>query len=86
MILSYYSNQVTKIIMTTLSIPLPSELTDFISSMVASNKYDSKAGVVRHAVSRLAQEEAYERLVLAERDIADGKGIKGNLRELVDKI
>jgi len=72
--------------MTTLSIPLPSGLTNFITSMVASDEYDSKASVVRHAVSRLAQEKAYERLVLAERDIEDGKGLRGDLRILVDKI
>ncbi len=72
--------------MTTLSIPLSSDLSDFIDNMVASEKYDSKAGVVRHAVRRLAQEEAYDRLVLAEREITDGKGLSGNLRELVDRI
>ncbi len=72
--------------MSTLSVPLPSNLVDFIDSMIVDNRFESKAGVIRYAVSRLEQEEAHERLVLAERDMKENRGLRGDLQKLVDQI
>ena len=66
--------------------PLPANLEEFIDRMVKSGEAANKADVVRKALRRMSDEEAINRILEAQREIADGKGLKGDLRELAKKF
>jgi len=72
--------------MTTLSVPITSEQERFINNLVKSGKAANKAHVVRYALQRLAEEEAVNAVLQAEREIDEGKGMRGDLKKLLKKI
>jgi Arc/MetJ-type ribon-helix-helix transcriptional regulator len=72
--------------MTTISVPLPEELTKFIDKMVDSKKAENKAAVVRRALYNLSEQEALNDLLEAHREVDEGKILKGNLDELAKSI
>ncbi len=72
--------------MTTLSIPITSEQERFINQQIKSGKAANKAHVVRYALQRLAEEEAVNAVLQAEREIDEGRGLRGDLKKLLKKI
>jgi len=46
----------------------------------------SRAGVMRKALDKLVEEEAINAVLEAEREISLGKGLRGDLRELLKKM
>ncbi len=72
--------------MTTLSIPINGKLEEFINRMVKDGKGANKADVVRRALREYEENEALENILRAEREFAQGKGLKGDLRELMKKF
>ena len=72
--------------MTTLSVPLTPKLEAFINSQVKSGKAANKAHVVRYALQRLSEEEAVEAVLQSEREVSEGKILRGNLRALAKRI
>ena len=74
MILSY--------IMTTLSIPSSSELESFIDSLIKSGKASNKADAVRRALTYFAEEQAVRAVLEAQQE----PNLKGNIRDLMQKI
>ncbi len=72
--------------MTTLSIPITPEQEKFINDMVKSGKAANKAHAVRYAIQRLSEEEAVESVLESEREIAGGKGLRGDLGTLLKKV
>ena len=72
--------------MSTISVPLPANLEAFIDRMVKSGEAANKADVVRKALRLLSDEEAINAVLQAQREIAEGKGLKGDLRELAKKF
>ena len=73
-------------IMSTLSIPLNNDLLAFVDRMVKSGKAENKAMVVRQALKLLAEEEAVGAVLLAEQELAEGKILRGNPRDLMKKL
>lgn len=71
--------------MTTITIPINSELEDFINDEIKQGTSETKAHVVRYALARLREERAFARLEEAERDIKEGRVYKGNLHTLLRK-
>ncbi len=71
--------------MTTISIPITTEQEKFIRSYIKDGKADNKAQVVRRALTQLAEEEAIRSVLMAEIEIKDGKGLRGDLRKLARK-
>jgi len=69
--------------MTTLSVPIPAELEDFIDNYIKSGKGANKAHVVRYALQRLSEEEAVQAVLDAQQEIRAGKGVTLNLRSLI---
>jgi len=61
--------------MSTISVPLQPELEVSVDELVKSGYGSSKADVIRRALVRAI-----------EKEIKEGKGLKGNLRELAKKI
>ena len=72
--------------MTTISVPISSEQEKFIDDFVKSGKAANKAHAVRYALQRLAEEEAVNAVLQAEREIGEGRGLRGNLKKLLKKI
>ncbi len=72
--------------MTTLSIPVSGDLEKFIKRMVKEGKGANKADVVRRALREYAENEALDNILQAEREFAQGRVLRGDLRELVKKF
>ena len=72
--------------MTTLSVPLTKELEARLEELVKSGVGPNKASVMRKALEKLAEDEAVNKVLQAEQELAEGKGLEGDLMELVRKI
>lgn len=72
--------------MSTISVPLTPELEIFINRMVRDGNAANKADVVRKALRRMSEEEAVNEILEAEREIAQGKGLRGDLRVLAKRL
>lgn len=72
--------------MSTLSVPLPPHLEEFISDQVKKGLASNKADVVRKALRLLREEEAIRVVLESEREISEGKILRGDLRKLAKKI
>ena len=72
--------------MAILSVPVSGELAEFIERMVKEGKGANKADVVRRALREYRENEAVENILQAEREFAQGKVLRGDLRELVKKF
>lgn len=72
--------------MSTITVPLPPDLEDFINEEIASGRGESKAHLVREALVRLREEKALARLSEAECDIKEGRVYKGDLKKLLRKM
>ncbi len=72
--------------MTTISVPVPAFLEDFIKQMIDSGYASNKADVVRRALIRLREEEAISSVLRAEQNIKEGKVFSGDLDELASKL
>jgi putative addiction module CopG family antidote len=68
--------------MSTLSVPLPPNLDEFVSDQVKKGLASNKADVVRRALKLLREEEAVMAVLKAEREPT----LKGNLEKLAKKI
>ncbi len=68
--------------MSTLSVPLPADLEEFIRRQVKSGRSPNKAAVVRSALKLLSEEEAVQAVLKAEREPT----LRGDLRELAKKL
>lgn len=68
--------------MTTITIPLNTDLNDFIEEQVRLGNAASKADIVRRAISRLKEEEFIKTILSARQEIKDGKVLSGDLDEL----
>lgn len=72
--------------MTTISVPLTSNLEEAVNNLVKSGYGSNKADVIRRAITRLAEEEAVQTVLRAEQEISMGKGLSGDLRKLAKQI
>lgn len=68
--------------MTTLSVPLGADQQKFVESYVKSGRAENKAQVVRRALQLLAEEEAVQSVLRAQREPT----LRGDLRGLLKKI
>lgn len=72
--------------MSTLSVPLNPKLEEFIDSFVKKGRAANKAEVVRQALRLLEEEEAVADVLKAQREIREGKALRGNLRNLAKQL
>lgn len=69
--------------MATLSVPLTADLEEFIQSMIDDNKAETKAEVVRMSLRKAREDKFFADLREARQEIADGKGLVGDPREIL---
>jgi len=69
--------------MTTISIPMPSELLDFIDRIILSGEVENRAQAVRKAVRRMQEQIEIDEIFEASRQIQKGISYKGNLKDIL---
>ncbi len=72
--------------MSTLSVPLPVHMEEYIERMVRRGYASTKADLVRRAITRLMEEEAIQAVLQAEQEVREGKMVKGDLRKILKKM
>lgn len=72
--------------MSMLSVPLTPELEQMINRMIADGVAPNKAELARKAIERLAEQEAVNVVLQAERELSEGKLLTGDLDELAKKL
>lgn len=68
--------------MATISVPLPARLEEKLDALVKEGVGSNRADVMRRALERLAEEEAINAVLRAEREPI----VRGDLRTLLKKI
>ncbi len=69
-----------------LSVPVDAKLEETIQKLIAQGYGDTKAGVVRRALKKAAEDAAVEAVLRSERAAAEGKVFRGDLQKLVKKL
>lgn len=72
--------------MSTLSVPLNKDLEEIVISMVKKGFAPNKAEVMRKALIFLAEEEAVQDILRAEKELAEGKILRGDLRKIAARM
>ncbi|MCX6716699.1 MAG: hypothetical protein NTV72_02145 [Candidatus Taylorbacteria bacterium] len=72
--------------MTTISVPLSPSMIEFIEEQIKLGNDENKVGVIRRALKLLAEEKAVQDILKSERELKEGKILRGDLRELMKKI
>ena len=72
--------------MTTISVPLRKDNEKKLDELVRSGVGSSRADVMRKALDRLAEDEAVEAVLRAERELGEGKALRGDLRKLLKQF
>ena len=72
--------------MSTLSVPLTTHLEETITRMVKNGFAETKAELVRKAITRLAEEEAVNAVLLSQKEAREGKLLEGALRKIVKTL
>jgi Arc/MetJ-type ribon-helix-helix transcriptional regulator len=72
--------------MSTLSVPLPVNLENFIESMVKRGVAANKAEVVRQALKNYAEEQAVAAILQAKREAEEGKILRGDIRKIMKQF
>lgn len=69
--------------MATISVPLSAELQHRLDSLVSDGVGANRADVMRRALEHFAEEEAIQAVLRAEREVGEGKILRGDIRELL---
>ena len=81
-----YDENILKYHMSTLSVPLPANLENFINDMILRGIAPTKAEVVRQALVHYAEDQVVEAVLRSEQEAREGKILRGDLRELMKKM
>ncbi len=66
--------------MSTVSVPLPIELEERLDTLLAEGLGESRAGIMRRALEHFAEEAAVNAVLRAEREVENGKVLRGSAR------
>lgn len=72
--------------MSILTLSIDSELESFINSRVKNKEAENKSAVVRSALRYYREELELRELMLARKEVKEGKVFKGDLRKLLADI
>ena len=70
----------------TISVPITKGQERFLEDRVKRGASANKAHAVRQAIDTLAEEQLLQDVLEAEEEIHQGKGVKGDLREILRKM
>ena len=69
--------------MTTISVPLNKEGEARLDELVRNGVASNRAAVMRKALDKLAEDEAVEAVLRAEREVSDGRILRGDIRKIL---
>lgn len=72
--------------MTTLSIPISPSLEEFINQQIKNGNGANKADVVRKALIKFKEDQAFNDILEAEQELREGKILRGDLRDIAKKF
>lgn len=72
--------------MTTISVPIPAHMEESLNNLVKSGYGSNKADIIRRFLAKAIEYEAVETVLRVQREIEEGKGLTGGLRELMKII
>lgn len=72
--------------MGTVSVPLSKQHQDRLDTLVKQGVGSSRADVMRKGLDRLAEEEAINAVLQAQRELGEGKVFRGDLRKLAKRF
>ena len=70
--------------MTTISIPITTELNEYINEQVRIGKAASKAELIRRAIIRYKEDDFIATIQRASQEVKDGKALTGDLDMLAE--
>lgn len=69
--------------MSTISVPLSPKLQGHLDTLVANGVGSNRADVMRRALEKFSEDEAVNAILMAEREVNQGKILRGNTREIL---
>ncbi|HEC32965.1 MAG TPA: CopG family transcriptional regulator [Candidatus Kaiserbacteria bacterium] len=69
--------------MSTISVPLTKEREAKLDNLVKDGVAPNRAAVMRKALDKLAEDEAIEAVFRAEREVTEGKILRGDIRKVL---
>jgi Arc/MetJ-type ribon-helix-helix transcriptional regulator len=57
-----------------------------LNNLILNGKGSNKAELVRRAITKMIEDEAVQTVLRAMEEVSEGKGLKGDLRELSKKF
>ena len=76
--------------MATISIPINSQMDEFIEEQVSLGNVASKADLIRRAITLYKEEQILSEILKAQREISDGKGLeflgKEDFKNKIEKL
>ena len=72
--------------MSTISVPIPAAMEESLNNLIKNGRGSNKAELIRRAITDFIDNEALTEFLIAKQEIADGKGLTGDLRELMKII
>ncbi|MEK7185285.1 MAG: ribbon-helix-helix domain-containing protein [Patescibacteria group bacterium] len=72
--------------MANISVPLPTKLLDAVEERVRDGHEESKSSLVRKAVEKYLDDQFVQDILLAQKEVAEGKVLRGDLKKLLKKI
>ena len=72
--------------MTTISVPLPPNMVEYIENEVRLGNFENKAQLIRKALEKFRENEAVESILRSERDVKEGRVFYGDLKEISKKF
>lgn len=70
----------------TLSVPMTPGLSKKLDAIIESGVASNKADAARKAIEYFAQEQAIAAVLKAEKEVKEGKILRGDLDKLVEKL
>ncbi|MEI6346094.1 MAG: ribbon-helix-helix domain-containing protein [bacterium] len=69
--------------MTTISVPLPKDLLDFIDKVITSGEAENRAQAVRKALRKMREQIEVNEIFEASQQIKEGRFYEGNIRTIL---
>lgn len=71
--------------MTTISVPIPKDLLDFVDSIIASGEAENRAQAIRKAIRKMREQIEINEIFEASRQIKQGVFYDGDLKDIINK-
>lgn len=71
--------------MTTISVPMPKDLLEFVDSFIASGEAENRAQAIRKAIRKMREQIEINDIFEASRQVQQGFAYTGDLKDILKK-